>query len=48
MRTHEAKGLSGFNVKAFHHVQLGVMIYSQLRTCYVRTRKSKRLWDKTE
>ena len=37
-----------FNVKAFHYVQLGVMIWSQLRTCYVRTRKSKRLWDKTE
>ena len=36
-----------FNVKAFHYVQLGVMIYSQLRTCYVRTRRSKRLWDKT-
>ena len=37
-----------FNVSAFHHVQLGVLIWSQLRTCYVRTRKSPRLGNKTE
>ena len=37
-----------FNVKAFHYVQLGVLIWSQLTTCYVQTRKSPRLGNKTE
>ena len=37
-----------FNVSAFHFVQLGALIWSQLTTCYVQTRKSPRLGNKTE
>ena len=37
-----------FNVSAFHFVQLKALIWSQLTTCYVQTRKSPRQVNKNE
>ena len=37
-----------FNVSAFHFVQLKALIWSQLTTCYVQTRKSPRQVNKTK